>query len=326
MFRPHELQAVLEKYPSDIVLPVDTAGTAVSAAGNLATPRPDELVFRYGPARLAHGTAFVVGSYVDEWGCVWEVGEDGVVGEVKQAPLAEWRLLDTLQAPWEVLDEAYWEDVDRVCAATDRFVLMPWHCDPFERMQFLRGTQNLFMDLAWGAPEVYRLRDLVFEFMSREIELWCKTDIDGIRFSDDWGAQRSLLMSPKLWREFFKPGYAEFCRLAHSAGKFVFCHSDGNISAIYPDLIEIGVDALNSQLFCMDLEELGRLYRGKLTFWGELDRQRTLPFGTPEDVRQDVRRVRRALDCGSGGIIAQLEWGKLDPRENVEAAFEEWTQ
>ena len=58
-----------------------------------------------------------------------------------------------------------------------------------------------------------------------------------------------------------KPGYAEFCRLAHSAGKFVFCHSDGNISAIYPDLIEIGVDALNSQLFCMDLEELGRLYR-----------------------------------------------------------------
>ena len=86
-------------------------------------------------------------------GLCGEVGEDGVVGEVKQAPLAEWRLLDTLQAPWEVLDEAYWEDVDRVCAATDRFVLMPWHCDPFERMQFLRGTQNLFMDLAWGAPE-----------------------------------------------------------------------------------------------------------------------------------------------------------------------------
>ena len=129
-----------------------------------------------------------------------------------------------------------------------------------------------------------------------------------------------------MWRAVFKPLYREYCDLIHRAGKFAFFHSDGNIAAIYPDLIEIGVDAVNSQLFCMDIEELGRLYRGRITFWGEIDRQRLLPFGTPEECREAVWRVRRALDDGSGGLIAECEWGVKDPRENVYAVFETWEQ
>ncbi len=99
------------------------------------------------------------------------------------------------------------------------------------------------------------------------------------------GAQRGLLISPKLWRGFYKPLYAEYCRIAHAAGKFVFFHSDGHIMEIYPDLIEIGVNAVNSQLFCMDIEEIGRRFKGQITFWGEIDRQNVLPFGTVDDVR-----------------------------------------
>ena len=95
---------------------------------------------------------------------------------------------------------------------------------------------------------------------------------------------------------------------------------------IYPDLIEIGIHAVNSQLFCMNIEELGRLYRGKITFWGEHDRQHLLPFGTPEQVREGVRRVRRALDDGTGGVIAQCEWGVNDPMENTAAVFDEWNK
>ncbi|MEM3515676.1 MAG: hypothetical protein QW281_03350, partial [Saccharolobus sp.] len=102
--------------------------------------------------------------------------------------------------------------------------------------------------------------------------------------------------------------------------------SDGHIEAIYPDLIEIGIDAINSQLFCMNIEELGRKYRGKVTFWGEIDRQYILPFGTVEEVRSAVRRVRKALDTGRGGVIAQCEWGLKDPKENIEAVFEEWNK
>ena len=113
---------------------------------------------------------------------------------------------------------------------------------------------------------------------------------------DDWGSNTSLLINPAQWRVVFKPIYAELCEIIRSAGKFVFFHSDGNIEAIYPDLIEIGVSALNSQLFCMDIERLGERYRGKITFWGEIDRQRILPYGTPEEVRAAVHRVRKALD------------------------------
>jgi hypothetical protein len=141
---------------------------------------------------------------------------------------------------------------------------------------------------------------------------------------DDWGSQTSLLISPAMWREIFKPLYAEYCRILHKAGKFVFFHSDGNIEAIYPDMIEIGIDAVNSQLFCMNIEELGARYKGKMTFWGEVDRQHLLPFGTPEQVKNAVRRVRSALDDGNGGVIAQCEWGLKDPEANIEAVFEGW--
>jgi hypothetical protein len=193
-------------------------------------------------------------------------------------------------------------------------------------MQWLRGTEALFMDLGWGLAEVFQLRDMVHEFFLRETELWCRTDVDGIKFQDDWGAQRTLLISPDMWREIFKPLYAQYCEMIHAAGKFVFVHSDGHIAAIIPDVIEIGVDVLNSQLFCMDIEELGCKYRGQITFWGEIDRQYILPFGQPEDVRRAVRRVRRAFDTGNGGVIAQCEWGKIDPRENIEAVFEAWLE
>ena len=114
--------------------------------------------------------------------------------------------------------------------------------------------------------------------------------------------------------------------MIHEAGKHAWFHSDGHIAAIYPDLIEIGVDALNSQLFCMDIEDLAAKYKGKITFWGEIDRQWILPRGTVEDVKAAVRRVRRALDDGTGGVIAECEWGVNDPRENIEAVFETWLE
>ena len=153
---------------------------------------------------------------------------------------------------------------------------------------------------------------------------WAKTDVHGVQFMDDWGSQTALLISPARWRELFKPLYREYAAILRKAGKYVFFHSDGHIRAILPDLIEIGVSALNSQLYCMDIEEIGSTFAGKITFWGELDRQHIQPFGTPTEVRAAVRRIRRALDRNSGGVIAHTEWGKLDPYENIDAMFDEW--
>jgi hypothetical protein len=301
MFRKDELDAVQSRYPDDI------AGAPV----------------RYGESIRASGTPNVVGTYTDEWGCVWSVGEPGVIGEVKQPPLADWAALKDYAPPYELLENADFSDVDPFCAETDKFVLTNV-ANPFERMQYLRGTEALYMDLAYGADEVLRLRDMVHEYSIRNLTMACETDIDAVSIADDWGAQNSLLIAPKLWRELFKPLYADYCRIAHEAGKFVFMHSDGDISSIYADLIEVGIDAINSQLFCMDIEELARQYKGKITFWGEIDRQRILPFGTPDEVRAAVQRVRAALDDGSGGVIAQCEWGLDVPVENVEMVFAEW--
>jgi len=88
----------------------------------------------------------------------------------------------------------------------------------------------------------------------------------------------------------------------------------------------VGMDAINSQLFCMDIEALAAKYKGKVTFWGEIDRQHVLPFAAADEVRQAVMRVRRALDDGSGGIIAQCEWGKNNPKQNIEMVFETWLE
>ena len=189
-----------------------------------------------------------------------------------------------------------------------------------------RRTEKLMIDLAYGTLEMLQLRDMVHDYHLREMALWAKTDVDGIAFMDDWGAQNQLLISPAMWRELFKPLYRDYCDLIHAAGEYVFMHSDGHIAAIYPDLIEIGVDALNSQLFCMDIEALGRAHKGQITFWGEIDRQYLLPFGTVDEVRAGVRRVRRALDDGRGGVIAQCEWGIGVAGENVAAVFDAWLE
>jgi len=193
-------------------------------------------------------------------------------------------------------------------------------------MQFQRGTENLLMDLASGDARALALKSLVHEFYLEELSRWVERDVDGISFADDWGTQSALLVRPAMWRELFKPLYREYAAMIRSRGKHVFFHSDGMIADIIPDLVEIGVDALNSQLFCMDIEELGRRFKGRITFWGEIDRQRVLPFGTTDDVRAAVRRVRRALDDGSGGTIALCAWGLRDPFENISAVFEEWQQ
>lgn len=251
---------------------------------------------------------------IDDWGCVWDQAEDGVCGEVKGHPLADYSALDTYKAPWELLEGADLSRVNEFCRNSDKFCMTFWAptaCSPFQRMQFLRGTENLFMDLASDEPDVYRLRDLVHEFYVKQLEMWCQTAVDAIHIEDDWGAQRSLLISPKKWREFYKPLYKEYCDIAHRHGKLVLMHSDGYITDIIEDLIEIGVDALNAQIFCMDIEELERRFGGRICFWGEIDRQYVLPFGTDEEIEGYVDRAAKAfLTNRKTGVVAMCFCGK----------------
>lgn len=111
-------------------------------------------------------------------------------------------------------------------------------------------------DIMEPAKAAVSMLQRIHQHHLRELEFWVKTDVDGIQFMDDWGAQDQLLIPPTIWRDLFKPMYRDYCGLAHAHGKLTFMHSDGHISEIYPDLVEVGVGALNSQLFCMDLADL----------------------------------------------------------------------
>lgn len=121
-----------------------------------------------------------VDTFVDDWGCPFTVAEPEVVGEVKNPPIRDWAALKNFSPPWEILDRADFSQVNKSCAETDKFVLAAIPDGPFERMQFLRGTENLFMDLAYGVKEVYRLRDMIHGFLIRLIKMWIKTDVDGL--------------------------------------------------------------------------------------------------------------------------------------------------
>jgi uroporphyrinogen decarboxylase len=297
---PAELAAIRKRFPDDIV----------TCPAFLREPLKTQ------------GREYEPGLFVDEWGCRFENKQAGIIGQVKDPVLTSWADVDRIHIPTERLTVDT-DKVDGFCADAEAFILAKTWSRPFELVQFLRGPENLYMDLAERPEGLARLMAKAHAFYLEEMEIWARTDVDALVFADDWGGQNGLLISPALWRALFKPLYRDYVEIAHRHGKYAFMHSDGHIAAVLPDLVEIGLDALNAQLFTMDVEAIGRDFAGKLTFWGEVDRQHLLPYGTPADVAAAVRRVRRAL-WREGGCIAQCEFGIGARPENVAAVFEAW--
>ena len=281
--------------------------------------------FHTEPIQMKKGNMYELGTSIDEWGCERINIHPGIIGEVKNPQVQKWSAdLDKVRLPEEYFSIQP-EKINEYCASTDLFTNGGCCANPFERIQYIRGSENVYIDLAEQPEEFFILLNRIHDFFCKEVELWCQTDVDAINLMDDWGAQERLLISPRMWRKIFKPLYRDYCEIAHSYGKYVFMHSDGHIAAIYPDLIEIGVNALNSQLFIMDIEELGKSYGGKITFWGEIDRQHLLVEGSVQDIRAAVNRVYK--NCYyNGGVIAQCEFGPGSKPDNVYEVFDAWNQ
>lgn len=281
----------------------------------------------YPASARVHGDPYQIGRYTDEWGCVFVNYQNGVIGEVKEPLVTDIRDWRKVQPPYEQLPhhpEAAKKIINEYYAHTDKFVFANCCPRPWERYQFLRGSENALVDVMMPEEGGRDLLQLIHEFYLQELEFWIKMDVDAIRFMDDWGAQHQLLIPPRIWRELFKPLYKDYCDLAHAGGKFAFMHSDGHIAEIFEDLIEIGVDAINSQLFCMNFKELEQKAKGKITLWGEIDRQHVLPSANPEDGRAAVRKVAQHFYDPRGGVIAQFEFGAGANPATAMAIFDEW--
>jgi hypothetical protein len=283
----------------------------------------------YPPSSRVKGDPYRAGTFTDEWGCIFRNLQDGIIGEVETpilADLSDWR---SVHSPYEQLPtdtRRPYEQIRRFYEATDKFVMANCCPRPWERYQFLRGTQNALMDVMMPEAGARDLLGRIHDFYLKELEFWVRADVDAVMFMDDWGAQSQLLIPPEQWRALFKPIYKDYCDLAEAHGKFSFMHSDGHISEIYADLIEVGVNALNSQLFCMDLDDLARRAKGKITFWGEIDRQHVLPSTDPQVGRDAVARVASHLYDPAGGIIAQFEFGVGAHPDTALVIFDEWME
>jgi uroporphyrinogen decarboxylase len=268
------------------------------------------------------GDPYEIGEFEDYWGCKFINLQRGVIGEVKEPLIRDWATdRDKVRFPRELLTLDR-DTVNRHCAATTKYTRAGRVPRPFEQLQFIRGTEDFFCDLLDPVPEMTSFIRDMHNLYCEVYTLWAKTDVDSMMIMDDWGSQRSLLIAPALWREIFKPMYRDYIQIAHSHGKKMFMHSDGYILDILPDLIEIGLDAINAQLFCMGLDKLAP-FAGKITFWGEIDRQHLLPNGTTGDIDKAVRDVHAAL-WKNGGCIAQCEFGAAAKPENVRQVFDTW--
>lgn len=149
-------------------------------------------------------------------------------------------------------------------------------------------------------------------------------EVDGVLLGSDWGSQQDLLMSPTTWEQMIRPGEQKEYDLIHSYGKDVWVHSCGNIERLIPSLIEMKLDVLNPiQPEAMDIAKLKRDFGEQLTFWGGVSTQQTLPFGTPDEVKAEARRVRSLMSTDGGYIFAPAQSVQDDvPFENLLALLE----
>jgi uroporphyrinogen decarboxylase len=239
----------------------------------------------------------------DEWGALWKTFGFSQLGEVKDFPLKEWSGFDYLTIP-DIQASHRWQGLEGTRErAGDKFVLASG-ISIYERVHFIRGLENTWMDIYQAPEPLGRLIDVLVEMNLTAIQKYASVGADGYIFCDDWGLQNRLMIAPKAWRSIWKPRYERIFQAAHAAGLLTFLHSCGYIVEILDDLIEIGLDVIHmDQQENMGLDLLGERFGGRLTFFSPVDIQFTLARGDVEEIRAYARDMVRLLGRPNGGFI-----------------------
>ena len=241
----------------------------------------------------------------------------------------DWRGFDAPTSKATVIGAGSYDNLaDNVKAArdaSDKYFLVQIYGSHFEKAYFARGFENFMADIAANYDFAKRLcRKIVEKNMVMLENFLDLPEIDGVLLGSDWGSQRGLLMSPAVWDDMIRPGEQAEYDLVHSYGRDVWVHSCGDVSVLIPRLVEMGLDVLNPvQPECMDIKRLKADHGDKLAFWGAISTQKTLPFGTPEEVKAEARRIRDLLSDGGGYIFSPSQSIQGDvPVENIQALLE----
>ena len=286
------------------------------------------------PAPLARDAS--ENAYVDGWGSLWERRPDGLYYEVVDSPLYTATIDDLDRFPWP--DLAHPSRFVGLCEKAKAIqdagyaVVALSGINPWEQTFVSRGMERALFDLAGDPDFILALLRKITDLMKASVIKLLEEAgeyIDVLITGDDLGMQSAPLMAPRMYRRLIKPCHAELLsEIKRRTKAKIFFHSDGNVYPLLGDFIEIGVDLLNPvQVSAREMGDTARLKRefGKrLAFCGAIDTQWALPYGTPADVRAEVRRRIHDLGPGGGYILASVHCIQPDvPVENVIAMLDE---
>jgi hypothetical protein len=242
-----------------------------------------------------------------EWGYTWH-SFDQTMGQPMDHPLADGASL-TAYLPPDPHAAGRFEHLPGFCAEhADRFLVAGVGISGFNQATFLRGFEAFLADLHENPDRAERVLDLVFGFEDGVIDRYCGLPVDAVKFGDDWGTQQGLIVSPRLWREVFRPRYSEQFARIHRAGKKVWVHTCGNVWDVIGDFVDIGVDVLELlQPEVFGVERLAERFAGQVCFCCSIDHQRLAVSGGRDEIAAYARRLRDRLGARGGGFIAYIE-------------------
>jgi len=267
------------------------------------------------------------GDYTDEWGIGWKSVDyetpygRGYYTEIDHHPLAEDSAVSSYKPPDPKRPELYLE-AERVIREfkNEYWIVGVTVTTIFECAWALRGYERLLSDFLLKPDLAEAILNLPYQYHLAAAKGLVQMGVDMIWVGDDVGAQQAMLISPKMWRKFLKPRMAHFIAEVKAINPQlkVAYHSDGVIHPIIPELIEIGIDVLNPiQPASMDPAQLKEQFGDRLCFWGTIDEQYTLPFGSPEQVRAEIIHRLKTVGRDGGLILGPTHHVQLDtPLEN----------
>lgn len=235
----------------------------------------------------------------DVFGVIWDRRVDKDIGVVTNCLIPE-PTIEGFKFP-DPLDKRFFENIKpKLEKYSDCFRVFELGFSLYERAWTLHGMENVMIDMIEEPEFIHELFTAIADYDLAQVEEALKYDIDAVYFGDDWGQQQGLIMGPVFWREYILPQLKRMYGRVRDAGKFVMIHSCGDVDELFPDLIDAGLNCFNPfQPEVMDIHEILPMYRGRLAFHGGLSMQKTLPFGTPEDVlKESLALLKLGADGG----------------------------
>lgn len=268
--------------------------------------------------------------HVDSWGCAWETAEHGYTGAVVDHALSSWDDLDNLTPPdpehhagWTTID---WDEVDQRferCRREGRFCSGSLqHGHTFLRLTYLRGYENVILDMADDEPRLARLVEMVEAFNRGLVERYLQRGADWMGYPEDLGMQRGPMLSPGQFDTWIVPSYRRLMAPAARSGAIVHMHSDGDIRALSDALLALPIDVLNLQDLVNGIDWIEAHLKGRVCVQLDIDRQDVTVRGTPSEIDRMIRHAVETLGSPQGGLM--LQWGMYPPTplENARAVMD----